>query len=182
LERKPTAVWGIETPRLLNIQYAGGDYKFPLTFLSTLLAIALAPLIIGWLGAIYMTRQRELLLISDLDDYKAAFPHVLNFLPVRFTKFEHIVRRHPNRPRPRYENLVNRIGNALLRTMVIAALSLSMAAAYGYSLWQMWITSGAEVTPIAIAGFIAILFMGFQILASISQEWLALHGKEFVEQ
>lgn len=67
LENKPSTVWGIETPRLLQLQYGGMDYKFPFGFVSSMLAIALAPLIVGWLGALYTTRQRELAMIAAID-------------------------------------------------------------------------------------------------------------------
>jgi hypothetical protein len=47
IENKSTAVWGIQTPRLFQLQYAGLDYKIPLGFISTTLAVGLAFLIVG---------------------------------------------------------------------------------------------------------------------------------------
>src|SRR5579871_2054325 len=68
LQETPVRVWGIETPEQFAVEYGRVNYKIPASFLATALSIALAPLLIGWIGSVYVTRQRELLLIEKLDD------------------------------------------------------------------------------------------------------------------
>ena len=178
IESKPTAVWGIQTPRLFQLQYAGLDYKIPLGFLSTTLAVALAFLIVGWLGSVYMTRQRELLSISELDDYRLAFPHILNGIPVRFVRYESLW--HPIRKqRPKFEGVLNRVVSALIRTVILLFFSLSMVCAYIYSIYQLWIINAEEISILLIGvGFLAAV-MTIQTVALALQEFFALHGKEF---
>jgi hypothetical protein len=179
-EKTPTAVWGIQTPRLVQVQYAGLDYKVPFGFLSTVFAVALAPLIAGWLSAVYMTRQRELLLIADLMDYKDSFPHVLNFLPVRFTRYEWLTRKGLH-ARSIAEARINRVGNSLLRSVVVLLFAIPMVYAYCYTLFQLWQINAEQASAPLFVGIFLAFFMALQTLSLVGQEWIALHGKEFSE-
>jgi hypothetical protein len=82
LLKKPVTVWGIEAPSTVPLLYGNAKYQIPISFIANALLCALAPLLIGWLGSLLMTRQRELLVLRELKDYRLAFPHVLNILPV----------------------------------------------------------------------------------------------------
>jgi hypothetical protein len=179
MESRPTAVWGIQTPRLLQVQYAGLDYKIPFLPLSVTLAVALLPMMVGWIGAFYMTRQRELIYIADLQDYKLAFPHILNSLPVRFKRFEAVLKNAPKRP-----NLFAfaiRTMSAVTRSIVLLLFLTPMLFAYGYSIYQLWDMNDRQLTwPFEVGGTILVVPFVL-VLGLILQEWVALHNKLFDE-
>ncbi len=180
LQSKPTSVWGIETPHLLQLQYAGLDYKFPFGFISGVLAIALAPLIVGWLGALYATRQRELVLISAIEDYKLAFPHILNLLPVVFSMTERLV----TRPTPiKTQTITRKINQALLllyRLLVILVLALPLVVGFSCSLSQLWAVVNS-VSYLFYLGIFMVTVMCIQLLSLLLQEDIFLRGKQFYE-
>lgn len=181
LDNKPTTVWGIQTPRLFQLQYAGQDYRIPLDFLSRILAVALAPLVFAWLCALYLTRQRELMMISDIDDYKLAFPHIFNFLPVSFDKVE--TRMH-QRHVTRYRNVlsfINRFFHSMLRSCAVLLLALPMVAGCTYAIYLIWDIETSTTSTLYISGALLVLIMFIQILALVIQEWTVLHRKEFYE-
>ncbi|WP_234196319.1 hypothetical protein [Pseudacidovorax sp. NFM-22] len=83
--RERGTVLGIETPRLLTLQYGSADFRISAQFLAGGLLVALYPLSLVWLGSFYITRQRELLGIRATRDLKDVFPHILNILAVDFS-------------------------------------------------------------------------------------------------
>lgn len=68
-DAQPTTVAGVSVPS------GSLGFRMPAAYLANAMIIALAPLIIAWLGALYATRRREL--IAAYDGY-GLFPHVLN--------------------------------------------------------------------------------------------------------
>jgi hypothetical protein len=181
LDKKPTSVWGIETPRLLQLQYAGLDYKFPFGFVSSMLAIALAPLIAGWLGALHVTRQRELMLVSNIDDYKLAFPHILNLLAVNFRVIEAISKKPVSIKSRATNRKINRISLSIIRTLIILLIALPMLLGFTYSMSQLWEVATDNFTFIFFVGVFMVIIMLLEIMILVFQEWALLNKKEFYE-
>jgi hypothetical protein len=181
LERAPTTVWGIQTPRLLQFQYAGMDYKFPFGLVSSALEIALAPLIIGWIGALMFTRQRELFMIKALDDYKLTFPHILNILPVNFLEIEGKFQAKETRKARIYRRKFNQGLYSIFRSFFVLLITLPMLFGFTYSLFQLLdIDKDLDLIFFGIGLFMAFIML-LQTIILVAQEWLALHKKEFYE-
>lgn len=179
LENAPTTVWGIQTPRLFLFQYAGLDYKFPYGFISSSLAIALAPLIVGWLGALTFTRQRELLMITSLDDYKLAFPHILNILPVNFQIIERLLKADTAKSRISRRKS-NKIFTSIFRSFFVLLITLPLLIGFGYSVFQLF-DFDKGFSLISYFGFLMAGIMMLQTFYLVVQEWIFLHEKEFYE-
>jgi hypothetical protein len=178
---KPATVWGVQAPRLVKLEYAGQPVALSLEVLSTLLGIALAPLTIGWLSALYITRQRELALIGQLEDFKDAFPHPLNLLPVSFAFITNAQNYSINSKKHADARKTNRGMLALLRCTIAAFLSFPLLAAYFYSCYQLWDANGnADFLLAAIAVFFAFVMLCQSSLITL-QEWMFLRRKEFFE-
>jgi hypothetical protein len=77
----PLNYYGIEMPERAKINIFGTDIKVGLMTMTQLLQIALAPLLLLWLGSLYNTRYRETLLISRAEQLSDIFPHVINVYP-----------------------------------------------------------------------------------------------------
>jgi hypothetical protein len=181
LEQRPTNVWGVETPRLFALHYGGLEYKFPSYFISSTLTIALAPLLIGWLGALYATRQRELMMIAHLDDYKLAFPHILNFLPVNFQELAARLNFRKKVRNSHIDTVIARIALSLFRSCVVLLFSAPMVLAFIYSTFQLWILADEPVSLAFTVAVIVIITITMQSLLLVLQEWLLLHRKLFFE-
>lgn len=181
LDNQPTTVWGIQAPRLIQVQYAGADYKVPYGVLSGTLAVVLSLLAIGWLGALYMTRQRELSMIATIQDYKLAFPHVLNLLPVNFSKIESQI--NPSRRAKRRDifHKFNRIALAVSRVCVILLFAIPLIIGFAYSLAQLWQRESDSTFYLFSAGGFLLCIMFVQAIVLCAQEWMLLSGKEFFE-
>ncbi|MDO9387619.1 MAG: hypothetical protein Q7T65_13035 [Thiobacillus sp.] len=181
LESSPTTVWGIQTPRLLQFQYAGIDYKFPFGFVSNTLAIVLAPMIVGWLGALTFTRQRELLLITSLDDYKLAFPHILNILPVNFIRIERLFQQTGTAKDRISRRRLNILMASIFRTFFILLITLPLVFGFLYSIVQLFDLNKDLGAIFLYVGFFMAFVMFNQMLYLAIQEWTFLHKKEFYE-
>lgn len=174
--RKPLQVWGIEMPRQLSVQYAGLDAKVPAGIIAKMLLAVLAPILIGWASSLYLTRQRELLLISKLEDYKLSFPHVLNLVPVTFERlgepFNSAKMANPHSSANRYFALCLRVAVILL---FLAPMIISLAYS-GYSLAAP-ITGSFTITSI-VCFFVSFILV-LQGIGLLFQEAIILRGKEF---
>jgi hypothetical protein len=178
---RPAVIWGIQSPRIVALQYGGLDYKVPSEFLATALAVALAPLLIGWLGSVYITRQRELMILSTLEDYKLAFPHILNLMPV---VFDRVNKRIGIRQAPKARSSaakVNRYVLAALRSLVVLLFAAPMVGAFVYSAYLLFLDPRSPFAPITIFAGLLTVVMAIETLILFVQEWIVLHGKEFYE-
>jgi hypothetical protein len=177
---KPTMLWGIETPRMVRLKYADQDYGIPYDVIAILLMLPLPILILGWLAALYMTRQRELLIIAGLRDYKLAFPHILNFLPVDLGRFFPINPRVSKRSAARAQR-VNRNVLVFVRAAVLLLFASPMIMGFAYSLLTSWEVAAEPVSAPFAAGAFLTTVMLVQTIALIVQEARLLHGKLFTE-
>ena len=73
---------GIELPEKSKISVFGTDINIETSTYLTLMQISLAPILILWLGSIYVTRYRESLLIKDAKSISDLFPHIINIYPI----------------------------------------------------------------------------------------------------
>lgn len=175
MENTPTTVWGIRMPILFQLQYAGREYQFPFSFVSGMLEVALAPIIIGWLGALYATRQRELLLIAKLDNYKQAFPYILNFLPVQFGNLQRIKRAD------RWILNFHCVLLSSFRSLVLLVLSTPMLIGFSYSLVEMNEIIQNGMSILLNIGYALAFIMFVQAAMLVLQEWFILKNKYFFE-
>ena len=182
LEKKSTTVWGIETPSLFSIQYSGIDYRIPTNFLASTLVATLAPLLIGWLGSLYLTRQRELLAISELHDYKLAFPHILNLMPIMFTQYEKVYGAIYFSKEKRFQRVTNRIMLSIFRSLLILVFAGPMVTIVLYSVYQLLnqLVGGLFTLNVGITVILALILLN-QSLSLVVQEWTLAYRKQFYE-
>lgn len=180
VQTMPVSVWGIETPRLLSLQYGGLDYKIPADFIANALLVALAPILVGWMGSFLVTRKRELLLISELDDFKTTFPHILNLVPVNWERIETRLGIY-HKPRERLASrFLGKIFLLLFRWLVLLLFFVPMGSVYAYAAKTLWIVSGSELDYHFWVPAILLLVMIIQSINAFSQEHVFLKGKEFL--
>lgn len=183
LEKKSATIWGIETPRFFSIQYGGSDYHVPANFLATSLVFVLVPLLVGWFGSFYLTRQQELIAIARLEDHKLAFPHILNLMPVDFTQFEKRfgATRQINNKWNYFGRAANRYFMTLLRSILILAFAVPMVFVVLYSARQLISQVGGEHDFYLILGGFLFLILTLQALLLVVQEWVFMHKIQFYE-
>ncbi|MBU9217939.1 hypothetical protein KTD55_28130 [Burkholderia gladioli] len=180
LEKQPIVVWGIEAPITLPFQYGAAQYQVPNWVFANLLFIALLPLCIGWLGSIYFTRQREIFILRKVSDYKVAFPHILNILPIVPMSIDSVADARFVRMKYKYHSRVfNRIFFSLLRSILILVFALPMVFTIGYSaLALLFERDSAGILVYILTPIIAVVLVS-QVAMLIAQEWWLLWGKEF---
>ena len=180
LEKRPVVVWGIEAPVTLPFQYGAAEYQVPNWVFANLLFIALIPLCIGWFGSVYFTRQRELFLIRNLTDYKAAFPHILNILPVTPISLAYVEEaRLVNIKAKNRSRAFSRVFYSLLRTILILIFALPMVFALSYSAAGLFfVKNDPSFLVIIIVLMIGIILL-LQVTSLVIQEWWLLWGKNF---
>lgn len=84
---KPVNFAGVEIPERASIGIFGTTIKIELMVMTQALQIALAPLMVLWLGSLYNTRYRESLFIGSARSVTDVFPHLINAYPVgRFSE------------------------------------------------------------------------------------------------
>jgi hypothetical protein len=175
LLQKSVRVWGIETPRQIPMNYLGIDYRVPSTFAAGSLLIALTPLLIGWIGSLYVTRQRELVAIEKLQDFTLVFPHILNMFPLLYSEFA----QYKSRSEVKFNRVVGRALILFVRWIVLALFSFPMLASVAYSAYG--ILSPIEDLSfwwLALSWIVGIVML-LQIFALLFQEWFLVQRKEF---
>lgn len=179
--RKPVQVWGIEMPRLLQVQYGGMEYKIPATFIATATQFALGPLVLAWLCSIYATRQRELVLVNSLDDFKHLFPHVLNYFPVIFYD---IADRQGNRKL--LDNKFLRAGNRFLigvfRCFVHVLTIVPMVGGFVFAVIKLRMIGARLSAYDDYIMYPLIILMCVTTLAIVVQEIVIPAPKEFINE
>lgn len=178
IDSRPTLLWGIQTPRALRVKYAEQEYNIPYATLSIVSIAPLGVLIVGWLAAVYMTRQRELILISQLNDYKMAFPHILNFLPVDFVSLVPSSKKRSEKEVRQYA-VFSSVVLFFVRSCVALLLAAPMILGFSYAAVLVWGTEGEPTSFLFVCASILAFVMAMQILALVIQEWLLLRGKVF---
>lgn len=82
LRRSQAKNLGIDLPGKSKISVFGTEIGVETQTYLTLMQVSLAPVLILWLGSIYVTRYRETLLIKDAKRISDLFPHIINIYPV----------------------------------------------------------------------------------------------------
>jgi hypothetical protein len=177
LKKKPTTIWGIETPSSLPIHYAGMEYRVPPMLLASALAAAMYLLAVGWLGSLHITRQRELSAIAALTDYRLAFPHILNLLPVVFSELERSsFRTRRGRVATRK---INRIALGILRALILLLFSIPLVATIGYSAFVLVPLLPGPTLVYGTSALVLLAMPLMQTLVLLAQEVTLLRHKEF---
>lgn len=78
----PLEFYGIELPEKAKLNIFGTGISIDLITLIWLLQLALAPILLLWLGSLYNTRYRESIFIGKASDITSIFPHTINVYPV----------------------------------------------------------------------------------------------------
>lgn len=178
LKNQPVFVWGIETPIMVPVTYGRAQYQVPASVLAWGLFLALGPILVVWGGSFYHTRQKELLVIIQADQFVSIFPHVLNTFPVEPVN-------HPEQFQPRgkprdlgRQRAFERFFLPVRRSLLLALIMAPMTISFGYSAVQLVSLQQVSVwLLIAIAFVVIVLFV--QLLCTIAQEWLLTWSKRF---
>ncbi len=176
VEKKSTAVWGIETPRLFELEYGGFKYLFPYRFLSIVLVLLVAPLTAVWMGSFYMTRQRELHEINKATDFQLIFPHILNFIPVNLSYIE--INSMSAKEAEAAEK-INWFSLSLMRTFVVLGFITPILYAHSNALYQLFYLNQDQGWLIWLCLLITI-YIYLQSIGIIIQEWVVLKRKLFI--
>ncbi|QHJ00968.1 hypothetical protein GT347_25055 [Xylophilus rhododendri] len=173
-------VLGIEIPRLYTLQYGSAAFRLSAQPLAFALLIALYPLTFVWLGSFYITRQRELLALRALKDYKQAFPHILNFVAVDFSSLQQRMGILVKRKDARINLLASKIATTTLRGVFLTITVTPLVAGLGYSTIQLHdlLELPIPATAVATVAYIVMMALTFGL---IIQEITALRGKIFYE-
>jgi len=182
LSETPAKIWGIETPLIVPLEYGAARYAIPASVIANSLLIAMAPLIIWWLGSFQLTRQRELILIRESESHRYLFPHILNLLPIKYMGMPWASEKErAGRNNQRRERISWQIFYSLVRSFVVVLICWPILIMYVYSGIQVIdLQINAPIVELVIASIIG-LWMSFQALIILIQEWLLLWGKVFVE-
>lgn len=84
LRKKPIKLYGVEIPDVATVGLAGTKIQIAMSSFVQALQIALAPIMLLWLGSLYHTRQREITSIKSSESILSVHPHVINVFPVGF--------------------------------------------------------------------------------------------------
>lgn len=82
LNAKPIVMYGIEIPERATLSLAGTKIQISMVTFIQALQISLAPVLLLWLGSLYHTRLREIILCNEHDNLVSVHPHVINVYPV----------------------------------------------------------------------------------------------------
>lgn len=175
---QPVTIWGIVTPLVLSMDYGGGQYQIPAEFIATSLFFALAPLLIAWLGSLFVTRQRELMIIRNLTDYRLAFPHVLNIVSVNYSNFEPFSSMSPRVKKSMKRNdTLNQVVTSFVRSMILLGFAFPMCGILSYSAIELFVNPRDFFS--LFGGLCFAFWLAYLALSLIGQEWLLLWKKEF---
>lgn len=84
LRKKPVVLYGISIPDKATIGLGGTKLDIPMAVFVQALQLALAPVMLLWLGSLYHTRLRESIKINRTDDIVELHPHVINIYPIGY--------------------------------------------------------------------------------------------------
>lgn len=178
LASQPIRVWGIETPLALPLQYGQAQYAIPLSIFSISLQIILVPLLIVWTASLYMTRQRELLLIRQLDDYKFAQPHMLNILPIYWASCPDWSAKHSEAEVQDKARQRIRLRCALYRSLILFVFVGTMFFCTTYS-YIRGFGNENDFNVFSLLLFLLPLGLAYQSVRLIRQEWSIMKNKDF---
>lgn len=82
LQKIKGQAFGIELPEKAKINVFGTEIGLTTSTYLTLLQVSLSPILILWLGSIYVTRFRETVLIKDVKRISDMYPHMINLYPI----------------------------------------------------------------------------------------------------
>lgn len=173
-------ILGVETPRLLVLQYGSADFRFSAQPLATGLLIALYPLCVVWVGSFYITRQRELLTMRQLVDYKETFPHVLNFLAVDFSGFHRSIGLQTSRKNIRFNLMLSAALTTSVRCLLLIMLVAPIVGGLAYSSFKLFDLLSPPIGVWIVTGAV-FLFVSLLSFSLVVQEAIALRGKKFYE-
>jgi hypothetical protein len=178
----PAEIWGIQTPLIVPVEYGDARYGVPASIIAYSLMIAIAPLIIWWLGSFQLTRQRELVAIRGCDDYRLIFPHILNLFPVLYIDAPWLSEKErAGRRNHRRQRIFLQMVYSLMRTFVVILISWPMLIMYLYSVFQLLsLQDNIAFWEVLIALAVGI-WMSMQALVTLMQEWMYLWGKVYMD-
>ena len=82
LRLKPVRMYGVEIPDAATVSVAGTKIQIAMSTLIQALQVALAPIMLLWLGSLYHTRLREVETYKGKHDLLSSHPHVINVFPL----------------------------------------------------------------------------------------------------
>ncbi|MDO8318793.1 hypothetical protein [Rhodoferax sp.] len=178
--KKPINVWGIETPLIVPVQYGTAQYQVPTSFIANALLVGLAPLLIAWFGSLYVTRQRELMILRQVRDYKISFPHVLNILPIVLSSFPMFSgNRFKDAKVQSINRAFSRLATGAVRSFILLLFIAPMGLILAYSAIQLvLVRQDLTWMELIVVSSTAICLL-CQAIFLVAQEWIILWGKEY---
>jgi hypothetical protein len=82
LKRTPLQFHDVEIPERATVNILGTDVKIGLMTFTQVTQVALAPLLLLWLGSLYTTRLRESLQVASASTLSEVFPHSVNIYSI----------------------------------------------------------------------------------------------------
>ncbi|WP_110950412.1 hypothetical protein [Pseudomonas bohemica] len=82
--KQPIKMYGVEIPDFAVISLAGTKIQIAMANFIQALQVALAPIMLLWLGSLYHTRFREITAFKSHENILAVHPHVINVFPVGY--------------------------------------------------------------------------------------------------
>lgn len=167
IKNSPLVYKGIEIPQRTVINVFGTDIKIRLDSLLSSLQIALAPLLLLWLGSLYNTRYRETLVIEAAESITSLFPHIINIYPVGTV--------HSPRKKSWFAYALPVIISTLYSLMRISLLFILIAPAIVAYLMSLYLqrTDGLDFYMLVIAAFILVA-----VLYNILLELISWHASK----
>jgi hypothetical protein len=152
LANRAAAIGTVRLPALFSMQAGGVNYRIPSSFIAGLLAVVLAPLIIGWLGALHLTRQRERALIARREHHHHGFPYLLNLNRLwpgawRVAHWEWMT---PERARAAHRILVRVTRITLLALAVAPVIGSFVATLLNLGFGGNWLLALAAIAVVAV--------------------------------
>lgn len=81
LKNTPLQFYDVEIPDKANVNILGTNVKIGLMTFTQSIQVALAPLLLLWLGSVYSTRLRESFYVGTASKLSEVFPHSVNIYP-----------------------------------------------------------------------------------------------------
>lgn len=81
---KTVNYYGVEIPDKATINFFGTKVGIEFIVFIQSLQVALVPILAIWLGSIFQTRHREIMILLRTEDIAHTFPHILNVYPAGY--------------------------------------------------------------------------------------------------
>ena len=168
LENSTLKIKAVEIPNIAKITLLGSDINITIEALINIIQIAIAPILLLWLGSLYNTRYRETKLISKASNITNIYPHLINIYAVGNTyklaprKWSKLLYIFP-------QNVQIGFMYSLVRSFLVIFIVIPAVTTYLYSLFILPINDNYLIS------FIIGLWIAITTLVVILTEYATWH-------